>query len=121
MKNHGQFGLSLAHSMSRRELARRLAILGLVPAALSALPARARAATTLDEVKNASGQLNVLGSQVYEVPATYPTGVSVKYAYNTTNEEIITKTTQPGTYDLVVIYQGEIDQLRKLDRIVPID
>jgi spermidine/putrescine-binding protein len=108
--------------MSRREFGRRLVLLSLLPATLVAVPARARAASiTLDDIRNASGQLNVLGSQVYEVPATYPKGVSVKYAYNVTNEEIITKTTQPGTFDLVVIYQGEIDQLRKLDRIIPID
>lgn len=78
-------------------------------------------APSMEEIRNASGRLNVLGSVTYESHENDPKGLSVKWGYNTTNEQIITKTTQPGTFDLVVIYQGEIDQLRKLDRIVPID
>lgn len=74
-----------------------------------------------EEIAKASGTLNVLGSQTYEAHANDPESLTVKWGYNTTNEQIITKTTQPGTFDLVVIYQGQIDQLRKLDRIVPID
>jgi putative spermidine/putrescine transport system substrate-binding protein len=78
-------------------------------------------APTADAIAKASGTLNVLGSQTYESHENDPAGLTVKWAYNTTNEQILTKTTQPGTFDVVVIYQGEIDQLRKLDRIVPID
>jgi spermidine/putrescine-binding protein len=73
------------------------------------------------EIAKASGTLNVLGATSYESHQNDPKGLTVKWAYNTTNEQIITKTTQPGTFDIVIIYQGEIDQLRKLDRIVPID
>jgi spermidine/putrescine-binding protein len=73
------------------------------------------------DIAKASGTLNLLGAQSYESHENDPAGMSVQWAYNTTNEQIITKTTQPGTFDLVIIYQGEIDQLRKLDRIVPID
>jgi len=79
------------------------------------------AAPSTAEISKASGTLNILGSQTYESHENDPAGMSVKWAYNTTNEQILTKTTQPGTFDLVIIYQGEIDQLRKLDRIVPID
>lgn len=78
-------------------------------------------APTKDEIAKAGGTLHVLGAQSYESHGNDPAGMTVKWAYNTTNEQIITKTTQPGTFDLVIIYQGEIDQLRKLDRIVPID
>lgn len=78
-------------------------------------------APSADAIAKAGGTLNVLGSQTYESHENDPAGMTVKWAYNTTNEQIITKTTQPGTFDVVIIYQGEIDQLRKLDRIVPID
>jgi spermidine/putrescine-binding protein len=78
-------------------------------------------APSMSDIQKASGTLNVLGSQSYESHENDPKGLTVKWGYNTTNEQIITKTTQPGTFDVVIIYQGEIDQLRKLDRIVPID
>lgn len=78
------------------------------------------AAPSADAIAKAGGTLNVLGSATYESHENDPAGMTVKWAYNTTNEQIITKTTQPGTFDVVIIYQGEIDQLRKLDRIVAI-
>ena len=62
------------------------------------------------EIAKASGTLNVLGATSYESHQNDPKGLTVKWAYNTTNEQIITKTTQPGTFDIVIIYQGEIDQ-----------
>ena len=86
------------------------------------LPVSARAQDlTTEEVLSASGELNVLGSQPYEVRSTWPEDLDVTWAYNTTNEDILVKTTQAGTFDMVIIYQGMIDQLRKLDRIEPID
>ena len=112
----------LSAAWSRRETMRRLGLLGLVPAAFSFLPAAAMAQDlTKDAVASATGPLNVLGSQPYETRESWPSDLNINWAYNTTNEEIITKTTQPGTFDLVIIYQGEIDQLRKLNRIEPID
>jgi spermidine/putrescine transport system substrate-binding protein len=104
-------------------ITRRHALLGLAGLAGAATLARpARAATlTPAEVAAAKGPFNILGAQTYETPASYPKELDVHWAYNTTNEEILTKTTQPGTFDAVIIYQGEIDQLRKLDRIDPID
>jgi spermidine/putrescine transport system substrate-binding protein len=73
------------------------------------------------DVKAATGALNMLGSQPYEARDSWPKNLEINWAYNTTNEEILTKTTQPGTFDAVIIYQGMIDQLRKVDRIEPVD
>ena len=97
-----------------------LALGGAVAAASLGRPARAATLTPAD-VAAVKGTFNILGSQGYETAASYPKELDVHWAYNTTNEEILTKTTQPGTFDAVIIYQGEIDQLRKLDRIEPID
>jgi spermidine/putrescine-binding protein len=105
--------------ISRRKTLLGLAGLAAVPVAA---PGIARAASiTPGDVASAKGTFNILGAQTYETPASYPKTLDVHWAYNTTNEEILTKTTQPGTFDAVIIYQGEIDQLRKLDRIVPVD
>jgi len=105
-----------AAALTRRGFQAGLGALG-----ASMLAGRARAAgLTLAEVQAASGPVNILGAQTYETPASWPKDLQVHWAYNTTNEEILTKTTQPGTFDAVIIYQGEIDQLRKLDRLVPV-
>ena len=106
----------------RRQVARGIAALGLAPLGNAARAERLRGRDlTAADIKAANGPLNVLGSQPYETRASWPTDLNITWAYNTTNEEILTKTTQPGTFDMVIIYQGEIDQLRKLDRIEPID
>lgn len=76
---------------------------------------------TLTKVMHATGNVKVLGFSGYQVPQSTPSGMTATWGYNTTNEQIITKTTQPGSFDLVIIYQGEIDQLRQLNRIVPLD
>ena len=108
--------------ISRRQLNLGLAALGLSPLAGGLrMPQAFAAELTLDEVEKATGPVNILGSQPYEARDSWPSNLEVNWAYNTTNEEILTKTTQPGTFDAVIIYQGEIDQLRKLDRIEPID
>ncbi len=76
---------------------------------------------TLAKVEHATGNVKVLGFSGYQVPQSTPKGMTATWGYNTTNEQIITKTTQPGSFDIVIIYQGEIDQLRQLNRIVPLD
>ena len=112
---------------NRREgpswIGRRGALAWLAAVGASASFGRPAHAATLSraDVASATGTFNMLGSQTYETPESYPKALDVHWAYNTTNEEILTKTTQPGTFDAVIIYQGEIDQLRKLDRIEPID
>ena len=47
--------------------------------------------------------------------------MTAKWGYNSTNEQIITKTTQPGSFDLVIITSALLGQLRLLNRIAPID
>lgn len=111
-----------ARSMTRRDVMKGLGVLGLAPFAGAALPSLAiGAGMTKDSVNAAKGPVNILGSQPYETRDSWPSDLNVTWAYNTTNEEILTKTSQPGTFDAVIIYQGEIDQLMKLDRIEPID
>ncbi len=105
--------------LNRRQVTSGLATLGL--ASLGAIRARAATPLTIADVKAAKGPLSILGSQPYETRPSWPTDLNINWAYNTTNEEILTKTTQAGTFDMVIIYQGEIDQLRKLDRIEPIE
>ncbi len=112
----------ISPKVSRRQLNLGLAALGLAPFATTLrMPAAFAADLTLDQVEKATGPFNILGSQPYETRDSWPSNLQVNWAYNTTNEEILTKTTQPGTFDAVIIYQGEIDQLRKLNRIEPID
>jgi len=107
---------------TRRELMKLMAAAGLAPVFSGVFSSRAFAAgMTRDSVDAATGPVNMLGSQPYEVQATWPKELEVTWAYNSTNEEILTKTAQAGTFDAVIIYQGQIDQLRKLDRIEPID
>ncbi len=107
--------------ISRRGVLKGLAALGLAPLAAGLPVPVGAAALTPADVAAARGTVNILGSQTYETRASWPSDLNVNWAYNTTNEEILTKTTQPGTFDAVIIYQGEIDQLLKLNRIVPID
>lgn len=108
---------------NRRAMLKRLAAAGLAPAMSGLLPrsAFAQSSLTLDEVQNATGPVYILGSQTYEVNDSWPEELDVTWGYNTTNEEILTKTAQAGAFDAIIIYQGQIDQLLKLDRIAAID
>ena len=110
--------------LDRRGVLKALGLLGLAPAAmaLTGIPSAAFGQSlTKDSIAAATGPFNILGSQPYETRESWPKDLDINWAYNTTNEEILTKTTQPGSFDAVIIYQGEIDQLLKLDRIEPID
>jgi spermidine/putrescine-binding protein len=108
--------------LTRRDAVKGLGLLGLAPLAGAALPSLAFGqGLTRESVKTAKGPVNILGSEPYQTPESWPSDLNVTWAYNTTNEEILTKTTQPGAFDAVIIYQGEIDQLMKLQRIEPID
>src|SRR6185369_12402886 len=93
--------------MNRRVVNLGLVSLGLATATtVSSVPVALAADISADDVKNATGPLNMLGSQPYEARDSWPKNLEINWAYNTTNEEIITKTTQPGTFDAVIIYQG---------------
>ena len=70
---------------------------------------------------HATGNVKVLGFSGYQVPESTPPGMTAKWGYNSTNEQIITKTTQPGSFDLVIITSALLGQLRLLNRIAPID
>ena len=107
---------------NRRRLLQRMSAFGIAPFVTGLIPRPVSAeAVTQESVNSATGPVNILGSQPYETRETWPADLAVTWGYNSTNEEIITKTTQPGTFDAVIIYQGMIDQLRKLDRIEPFD
>ena len=87
----------------------------------SASSSAASSGLTEAKVMHAKGTVKVLGFSGYQVPQSTPPGMTAKWGYNTTNEQIITKTTQPGSFDLVIITSAIIDQLRLLHRIIPID
>src|SRR5579862_5184823 len=89
----------------------------------SSSPSTSTAASglTLDKVEHATGTVKVLGFSGYQVPQSTPPGMKAKWGYNTTNEQIITKTVQPGSFDLVIITSALLGQLLLLNRIAPID
>lgn len=122
MHGKSMFAAAVGASSTRRELLKRMAAAGVAPSIAGLVPGAAFASgMTQESVNAATGPVNMLGSQPYEVRDTWPKELDVTWAYNTTNEEILTKTTQAGAFDALIIYQGQIDQLRKLDRIEPID
>ena len=87
----------------------------------SASSSAAGSGLTLDKVMHATGNVKVLGFSGYQVRQSTPPGMTAKWGYNSTNEQIITKTTQPGSFDLVIITSALLGQLRLLNRIAPID
>lgn len=119
--------------VSRRKFLRNAGVTGLGFAALPGLVAACGGSTsgsgappttarvTLSDVLHAKGTVKILGSAGYQVAANNPPGLTSHWGYNTTNEQIITKTQIAGTFDFVIIYQGEIDQLLELNRIQPVD
>jgi spermidine/putrescine-binding protein len=119
--------------VSRRKFLRNVGVTGLGLAGLPGLVAACGGGTsssgappttarlTLNDVRHAKGTVKILGSSGYQVAANNPPGLTSQWGYNTTNEQIITKTQIPGTFDFVIIYQGEIDQLLELNRIQPVD
>ncbi|MBY6120389.1 extracellular solute-binding protein [Mameliella alba] len=110
------------HIQTRRRMLKSMGALGILPAASSLLPTAAFAQNmTQESIATASGPLNFLGSQPYQVESTWPKDLDITWAYNSTNEDILVKTQQKGAFDAIIIYQGMIDQLLKLNRIEPID
>ena len=74
-------------------------------------------------VMAAGGTVKVLVWEGYENPDAFAglSGIEIQPAYLAANEDTITKTGAPGSFDLITIFQGMIDPLRKLGRIQPID
>ena len=104
---------------------RRRFLKGSAAAALAgagfALPGSA-GALSRDEIAAATGDVNILAWEGYE-PAEAFTGldVEVKRSFMAQNDDTITKTTNPGDFDLMTIFQGQLNALVKLNRIQPID
>ena len=117
--------------MSRRSFLRNISVAGAGAAVLPGLAAACGGSSgsappttprmTVNDVLHAKGTVKILGSAGYQVAANNPPGITSQWGYNTTNEQIITKTQTPGAFDFVIIYQGEIDQLLQLNRIQPVD
>jgi spermidine/putrescine-binding protein len=79
------------------------------------------AAPNPSSIASASGTAKVLGWNYYEVPQFETANVKAKWGYLGTNEDTITKSQQAGTFDLTTITSAYEPQLRKADRIQPID
>jgi spermidine/putrescine-binding protein len=73
------------------------------------------------QVAQARGSVKVLGWEYYEVPQSQPQGIKADWGYLGVNEDTITKTQEPGAFDLATIVSAYFDQLRSVDRIAPID
>lgn len=73
------------------------------------------------KIAAAAGTVNVLGWNYYQVPQFQTAKVKAKWGYLGTNEDTITKSSQSGTFDLTTITSAYEPQLRKADRIQPID
>lgn len=80
-------------------------------------------ALTMPDVENASGDVNMLVWEGYEREAVFKdlSKISVKRSFIAQNDDTITKTVNPGDFDITSIFQGQVNILRKLDRIQPID
>lgn len=72
---------------------------------------------------HAATSVNVLVWEGYENSEAFKglADVTLTPAYLAANEDTITKTGTQGAFDLLTIYQGMIDPLRKVNRIEPID
>lgn len=86
----------------------------------SSRPGPRLSAPTATEIQNAKGTVKVLGWEYYEVPAFNGADVRGKWGYLGTNEDTITKTRQPGSYDLTTILSAYEPQLLKAGRIQPL-
>lgn len=83
--------------------------------------AAAAAPPSASKIASASGTVNVLGWNYYQVPQFQTAKVKAKWGYLGTNEDTITKSAQSGTFDLTTITSAYEPQLRKANRIQPID
>jgi spermidine/putrescine transport system substrate-binding protein len=77
----------------------------------------------LGSAAQAASSVNALVWEGYENPEAFKglAEIAINAAYLAANEDTITKTATPGAFDLLTIYQGMIDPLRKSNRIEPID
>ena len=76
---------------------------------------------TAADIAKATGTVSVLGWDWYEVPKFNGGGVRGKWSALAVNEDTITKTGQPGTFDLTTILTAYQPQLLKAQRLQMID
>ena len=78
---------------------------------------------TQADIDAATGSVSILSWEWYQVDdAQVPDGMSADWAYLSTNEDTNSaKTQQPGAFDVIGIFQGQLNQLLSLDRIEPIE
>ncbi|MBY6120392.1 extracellular solute-binding protein [Mameliella alba] len=83
----------------------------------------ASAATSAEAIAAASGAAKVLVWEGYENAEAFSglPDVQIEAAYLAANEDTISKTGTPGSFDALTIYQGMIDPLLHLGRVQPID
>ena len=70
-----------------------------------------------------SGDVNMLVWEGYEPQEAFAhlSDVSVNRSFMSQNDDTNTKTKNPGDFDIMTIFQGQINALMKLDRTLPID
>ena len=70
-----------------------------------------------------SGDVNMLVWEGYEPQEAFAhlNDVNINRSFISQNDDTITKTKNPGDFDILSIFQGQINALTKLDRILPID
>ena len=115
----------LAHHAGGALVPRRRFLQGSAAAALAGagltVPGLARALSR-EEIAAAGGDVNILAWEGYEPAEAFAgLGVEVKRSFMAQNDDTITKTTNPGDFDLMTIFQGQLNALVKLNRIQPID
>lgn len=105
----------------RRRFLQGAATAALAAGSIGLLPRAAHAVTRAD-VDASTGDVNILVWEGYEPEdALKDLKVTVKRSFVAQNDDTITKTGNPGDFDLMTIFQGQLDALIKLDRIQPID
>ena len=70
-----------------------------------------------------SGDVNMLVWEGYEPQEAFAHlgDVNVNRSFMSQNDDTITKTKNAGDFDIMTIFQGQINALMKLDRTLPID
>ena len=100
---------------------RRQVLKGLSLGALSLALGSSTAFTSANAAP--SGDVNMLVWEGYEPQEAFAhlSGVNVNRSFMSQNDDTITKTKNPGDFDIMTIFQGQINALMKLDRTLPLD
>jgi spermidine/putrescine-binding protein len=75
-----------------------------------------------DEIKNATGRIDVLGFQFYQDDKVHNAGkVKAKWAYTQDQANIPAKVKPDGAFDVADVTPGILLQMLEIDRLAPID